>query len=201
MNLTYFFNRQCALWSLYTLLLAGVLSGAVIPDAYSVPRKPGDQAALKINISGTVVATGKCLFLDPNPKSINFGDIRYSSASGVNNLTGSYIRQFDSRMACRGDTVGSTRFRFESRSGVPVSDGSHKLLPVSVGSGTNPPNNNLGIRLLVNGQPQDVDSDFSVDMQNPPKLEVEIVQLHPDDNTWVNGQSITSFAILTLSFD
>ena len=201
MGLIYLFSRIYIRRVVHTLLLAGLLSAAVNPAAFSAPRKAGDESRLKINISGTVVATGKCLFLDPSPKSINFGDIRYSSASGVNNLTGSYIRQFDSRMACNGDTAGSTSFRFESRSGVPVSDGTNKLLPVSVGSGTNPPNNNLGIRLLVNGQPQDVDSDFSVDMQNPPKLEVEIVQLHPDDNTWVNGQSITSFAILTLSFD
>lgn len=185
----------------HALLLGGLLSAAVSLTAFPALGKTGDENRLKIDISGTVVATGHCIFADPMPKDIRFGDIRYSSAAGVNNLTGSYVRALDSRMHCTGDIAGNTHFRFESRSGTPVSDGSHKLLPVSVGSGTNPSNKNLGIRLLVNGKIQDVDSDFSVDMKNPPTLEVELVQIHPDDNTWSNGQSITSHAILTLSFD
>lgn len=185
----------------HALLLTGLLSAAVSPEAFSAPRKAGDESRMRINISGTVVATGLCIFTDPMPKGIRFGDIRYSSVAGVNNLTGSYVRALDSRMHCTGDIAGNTHFRFESRSGPPVSDGSHKLLPVSVGSATNPPNKNLGIRFLVNGKIQDVDSDFSVDIKNPPTLEVELVQIHPDDNTWSNGQSITSHAILTLSFD
>ncbi|MBC4010977.1 hypothetical protein H8R13_04375 [Morganella morganii] len=187
--------------SAHTLFLAGLLSATVSLTAFPALGKTGDENQLKINISGTVVATGNCIFADPMPKDIRFGDIRYSSAAGVNNLTGSYVRALDSRMYCSGDTAGNMHFRFESRSGTPVSDGSHKLLPVSVGDGTNPPNKNLGIRFLVNGKIQDVDSDFSVDMKNPPTLEVELVQIHPDDNTWSNGQSITSHAILTLSFD
>lgn len=185
----------------HALLLAALLPAAVSLTAFPALGKTGDENQMKINISGTVVATGHCIFADPMPKDIRFGDIRYSSAAGVNNLTGSYVRALDSRMHCTGDIAGNTHFRFESRSGTPVSDGSHKLLPVSVGSGTNPSNKNLGIRLLVNGKIQDVDSDFSVDMKNPPTLEVELVQIHPDDNTWSNGQSITSHAILTLSFD
>lgn len=185
----------------HALLLAALLPAAVSLTAFPASGKTGDENRLKINISGTVVATGHCIFADSMPKDIHFGDIRYSSAAGVNNLTGSYVRALDSRMHCFGDTAGNTHFRFESRNGAPVSDGSHKLLPVSVGSETNPPNKNLGIRFLVNGKIQDVDSDFSADIKNPPALEVELVQIHPDDNTWSNGQSITSHAILTLSFD
>lgn len=185
----------------HTVLLGGVLSVTMSLTAFTASGKTGDENQLKINISGTVVATGSCLFLTPQPGDVSFGDVRYSSVAGVNNLTGSYIRPLDGRVACKGDTAGGTHFRFESRSGTPVSDGSHKLLPVSVGSGTNPPNVNLGIRLLVNGKVQDVDTDFSVDIKNQPTLEVELVQLNPDDNTWTNGQSITSHAILTLSFD
>lgn len=184
----------------HALLLAALLPVAVSLTAFPALGKTGDENQLKINISGTVVATGFCIFADPIPKGISFGDIRYSSAAGVNNLTGSYVRALDSRMYCFGDTAGNAHFRFESRSGTPVSDGSHKLLPVSVGR-TNLSNKNLGIRFLVNGKIQDVDSDFSVDMKNPPTLEAELVQIHPDDNTWSNGQSITSHAILTLSFD
>ncbi len=77
----------------------------------------------------------------------------------------------------------------------------HKLLPVSVKDSVISTNENLGIRLLVNGKIQDVDTDFSVDLGNMPKLEVELVQLNPDDKTWENGLGIVSHAILTLSFD
>ncbi|OBU10412.1 hypothetical protein AYY17_15900 [Morganella psychrotolerans] len=199
----YFLNRYSARQSLYTLLLAGVLCGAVIPDAFSVPRKAGDESRLKINISGTVVANGRCVFKNHGSPDIDFGDIRFSSVSGVNNISGTYIRPLDTDMECIGDTAGGTRFRFDSKQGAEISDGSHKLLPVSVG-GVASMNPNLGIRLLVNGKPQDINTDFNVDLvnvQNSPKLEVELVQLHPDDNTWVNGQSISSNAVLTMSFD
>ncbi len=203
MNLACLFNRQCARQYLHTLLLACVLSGAVTTDASAALRKVGDEGRLKINISGTVVATGKCTFRNRVSPDINFGDIRFSSVSGVNNISGSYVRPLDTDMTCTGDTAGGTRFRFDSKQGAEVSDGSHKLLPVRVGgvAATNP---NLGIRLLVNGKPQDINTDFYVDLvnvQNLPKLEVELVQLHPDDNTWVNGQSISSSAVLTMSFD
>lgn len=197
MKLTYLFNRRGA----HTVLLGGVLSAAVGLTAFPVSGKTGDENRLKINISGTVVATGSCVFVDPMPKDISFGDIRYSSVTGANNLTGNYIRPLDNRMRCSGDVAGSTHFRFESRSGTPVSDGSHKLLPVVAGRIPSPPNKNLGIRLLVNGKPQYVGSDFSVDINNLPKMEAELVQLNPDDTTWVNGQKIVSHAILTLSFD
>ena len=147
--------------------------------------------------------TGQCRLSNTGFSVIDFGDIRFSSASGVNNISGSYIRPLDTDMTCTGDTAGATRFRFDSQQGNEVSDGSHKLLPVNIKE-TAAMNSNLGIRLLVNGKPQDINTDFNVDLMNvhnSPKLEVELVQLHPDDNTWVNGQSISSNAVLTMSFD
>ncbi|MEM8348195.1 hypothetical protein Q4S20_17470, partial [Morganella morganii] len=90
--------------------------------------------------------------------------------------------------------------RLDSARGDTVDDAGHKLLPVSVGS-TPVINANLGIRLLVNGKQQDINTDFNVDILNLPKLQAELVQVHPDDNTWINGQSITSQAILTMTFD
>ncbi|EJD6037130.1 fimbrial protein [Morganella morganii] len=180
------------------LLLAGLLSAAVSPAAFSVPRKAGDENWMKINISGSVIATGSCTFKDSSPQVIEFGDIRYSSVSGVNNLSGSYKQPISSEMTCSGDTAGNTRFRLESRHGTPVSDGSHQLLPVYIGTGRTP---NLGIRLLVNGKPQDVNTDFAMDIQHLPVLEAELIQLHPDDNTWMNGQSIYSHAALIMSFN
>ncbi|ENZ0349414.1 fimbrial protein [Morganella morganii] len=180
------------------LLLAGLLSAAVSPAAFSVPRKAGDENWMKINISGSVIASGSCTFKDSSPQVIEFGDIRYSSVSGVNNLSGSYKQPISSEMTCSGDTAGNTRFRLESRHGTPVSDGSHQLLPVYIGTGRTP---NLGIRLLVNGKPQDVNTDFAMDIQHLPVLEAELIQLHPDDNTWMNGQSIYSHAALIMSFN
>ncbi|WP_413492491.1 hypothetical protein [Morganella psychrotolerans] len=200
MNLTYFFNRQCALRSLYTLLLAGVLSGAVIPDAFSVPRKAGDESRLKIKISGTVVANGRCVFRNHGSPNIDFGDIRFSSASGVNNISGSYVRPLDSDMTCIGDTAGTTYFRLDTINNGPIGDNGYKSLPVKVG-GIMATDSKLAIRLLVNGKQQDVNTNFSMDLQNLPRLEVELVQIHPDDISWVNGQKISSEAVLTMSFD
>ncbi|EPU0814655.1 hypothetical protein OA40_15250 [Morganella morganii] len=180
------------------LLLAGLLSAAVSPAAFSVPRKAGDENWMKINISGSVIATGSCTFKDSSPQVIEFGDIRYTSVSGGSNLSGSYKQPLSSEMTCSGDPAGNTRFRLESRHGTPVSDGSHQLLPVYIGTGRTP---NLGIRLLVNGKPQDVNTDFAMDIQHLPVLEAELIQLHPDDNTWMNGQSIYSHAALIMSFN
>ncbi|GAA0342440.1 hypothetical protein L9H26_12060 [Morganella psychrotolerans] len=196
MNLACVFNRQ----NLYTLLLTGVLTGAVIPDAFSVPRKAGDENRLKINISGTVVATGRCVFRNHGSPDIDFGDIRFSSASGVNNISGSYVRPLDTDMTCTGDTAGTTYFRLDTINNGPIGDNGRKSLPVKVGGimATDP---NLAIRLLVNGKQQDINTNFTIDTLNLPKLEVELVQIHPDDISWVNGQKISSEAILTMSFD
>lgn len=185
----------------HALLLGGLLSAAVSLTAFPALGKTGDENRLKINISGTVVATGECLFVNPQPPDINFGNIYYSSVAGVNNITGSYTGTLDTRISCSGDTAGHAFFRFQSRSGTPVNYDGHKLLPVSVLDSVISTNENLGIRLLVNGKIQDVDTDFSVDLGNMPKLEVELVQLNPDDKTWENGLGIVSHAILTLSFD
>lgn len=185
----------------HALLLAALLPAAVSLTAFSALGKTGDENPLKINISGTVVATGKCLFIDPHSPDINFGNIYYSSVAGVNNITGSYTGTLDTRISCSGDTAGHAFFRFQSRSGTPVNYDGHKLLSVSVVNSSMTTNENLGIRLLVNGKIQDVDTDFSVDLGNMPKLEVELVQLNPDDKTWKNGLGIVSHAILTLSFD
>lgn len=185
----------------HALLLAALLPAAVSLTTFPASGKTGDENRLKMNISGTVVATGKCSFVNSRPPNINFGNIYYSSVAGVNNITGSYTGTLDTRIACSGDTAGHAFFRFQSRSGTPVNYDGHKLLPVSVKDSEISTNENLGIRLLVNGKIQDVDTDFSVDLGNMPKLEVELVQLNPDDKTWENGLGIVSHAILTLSFD
>ncbi|MEJ3776476.1 hypothetical protein, partial [Acinetobacter pittii] len=46
----------------HTLLLGGLLSAAVSLTAFPASGKTGDENRLKINISGTVVATGRCIF-------------------------------------------------------------------------------------------------------------------------------------------
>ncbi|HCM63137.1 MAG TPA: hypothetical protein DIT05_11430 [Morganella sp. (in: Bacteria)] len=177
-----------------------MLSGAATTDASAVPRKPGDQTALKINISGKVIAFAKCSFRNQVSPNIDFGDIRYSSVSGTNNISGTYVRPLDSDMTCTGDTAGTTYFSLDTINNGPIGDNGYKSLPVKVG-GMMVTDPNLAIRLLVNGKQQNVNTNFSVDLQNLPKLEVELVQLHPDAISWVNGQKISSEAVLTMNFD
>ncbi len=200
MELIYLFSRISIRRVAHTLLLAGLLSAAVNPAAFSAPRKAGDENRLKINISGTVVASGRCIFKNHGSPNIDFGDIRFSSASGVNNISGSYVKPLDSDMACVGDTAGTTYFRLDTINNGPIGDNGYKSLPVKVGGimATDP---NLAIRLLVNGKQQDINTNFSMDIQNLPRLEVELVQLHPDDISWVNGQKISSEAVLIMGFD
>lgn len=190
------FNRHVVC----TTLLGGVLSAAMSLTTFPALGKKGDEIPLKIDISGTVVSTGRCVFNNHSSPDINFGDVRFSSAAGVNNIEGRYIRELDVAMTCTGDTTGTTRFRMSTIKGSAITDGSYGSLPVIVG-GIQAVNQSLAIRLFVNGKQQSINKDFSVDINNLPKLEAELVQLHPDDNTWRNGQSIESHATLMMTFD
>lgn len=183
-----------------TLLFSALLPAAVSLTAFPASGKTGDENRLKINISGTVVATGRCVFNNHSSPDIDFGDVRFSSVAGVNNIEGRYLRELDVAMTCTGDTAGTTHFRMSTIKGSAVSDGSYWSLPVIVG-GIQPVNPNLAVRLLVNGTQHNINEDFSVDINNLPKLEAELVQLHPDDNTWINGQPVESHATLMMSFD
>ncbi|EMO4162282.1 hypothetical protein [Morganella morganii] len=184
----------------HALLLAMLLPAAVSLTAFPALGKTGDENQLKINISGTVVATGRCVFRNHSSPHIDFGDVRFSSVAGVNNIEGRYIRELDASMSCIGDTAGTTRFSMNTINGSAVSDGSYESLPVIVG-GIQTVNKNLAIRLFVNGKQQSINKDFIVDIHNLPTLEAELVQLNPDDNTWQNGQSIESHGVLVMSFD
>lgn len=184
----------------HTLLLGGLLSAAVSLTAFPALGKTGDENRLKINISGTVVATGRCVFNNHSSPDIDFGDVRFSSVAGVNNIEGRYTRELDVAMTCIGDTAGTTRFRMNTIKGSAIADGSYGSLPVIVG-GIQVVDKNLAIRLFVNGKQQSINEDFIVDIQRLPTLQAELVQLHPDDNTWKNGQSIESHATLVMSFD
>lgn len=186
--------------SAHTLFLTGLLSAAVSLTAFPATAKTGDENQLKINISGMVVATGRCVFRNHSSPDIDFGDVRFSSVAGVNNIEGRYIRELDASMSCSGDTAGTTRFSMNTINGSAISDGSYGSLPVIVG-GIQTVNKNLAIRLFVNGKQQSINKDFIVDIQNLPTLEAELVQLNPDDNTWQNGQSIESHGVLVMSFD
>lgn len=184
----------------HALLLAMLLPAAVSLTVFPALGKTGDENQLKIDISGTVIATGRCVFNNHSSPDIDFGDVRFSSAAGVNNIEGRYIRELDVAMTCVGDTAGTTRFRMNTIKGSAIADGSYGSLPVTVG-GIQPANPNLAIRLFVNGKQQSINEDFIVDIQRLPKLEAELVQLHPDDNTWTNGQPVESHATLMMSFD
>ena len=184
----------------HTLLLGGLLSAAVSLTAFPASGKTGDENRLKINISGTVVATGRGIFNNHSSQDIGFGDVRFSSVAGVNNIEGRYLRKLDVAMTCVGDTAGTTRFRMNTIKGSAIADGSYESLPVTVG-GVQAANPNLAVRLFVNGKQQSINEDFIVDVQWLPTLEAELVQLHPDDNTWTNGQSVESHATLVMSFD
>ncbi|ELQ6221728.1 hypothetical protein R2320_002998 [Cronobacter turicensis] len=162
-------------------------------------RDAGDQVKMNINISGTVIASGSCVFNAGSGSTvgIDFGSIRYSTLNGflLENENHEYRKPLNSAMTCTGDYEGAI-MTFASSNGTTVTYNEHKLLPVTLNGNAS---NNLAIMLLVDEQVQDIGTAFNVDVTNPPKLEAELTQVGDSDNV-PDGATLTSSATLTLSF-
>lgn len=171
-----------------------MLLGLVVPQAQAAK----DQFKMKINISGTVIATGKCTFDNRGELSkVSFGDVRYNNTS-LRFLEGDYRRPLASNMSCSGDSAGNTQMTFSSMDNSSVSYEGKALLPVrDNNAGRQSPD--LAIRLWVNGVVQNINKGFTVDMTNQPKLDAELVQIG-NGKSFVSGGTFSASATLTMEF-
>lgn len=156
------------------------------------------QYRMQINIAGKVKATETCTFNQSGTIMVDFGDVRYSTITGGNTLEGIYRKPLASEITCTGDSNYKAHMKFASNDGDSLTFNNHLLLPVKINSKAQ--EQDLGIRLLVNGSPQDINTEFEINTANPPELVAELVQTG-SGNTFASGAKFTASASLTISFD
>lgn len=184
----------------HTLLLMGVASVlfSSMPASAKLTkalRAAGDKMAVNIHITGTITADGSCTFANGGNEEVPFGDIHYSTTNGVISLDKPYKQTLDNKLNCTGDVNGNVTLTMETITGA-VDYLGHKLIPVNVAGA---PSADLAIELLVNGQVQDINTPFGIDINTPPNLEAELVQ-NGDGKGLVNDAAIDATATLTLAF-
>lgn len=186
--------RACARRG-YLVVMAGALLALNVP----AQGARGDKFTMKINITGTVVATGSCTFNQGGTLTVDFGSVQYSTAGGSNTLKENYRQALASSMKCTGDTDGSSIMTLMSGNGSSVDFQGHKLLPVKYDDG-GAQSKDLAVRLLVDNKVQDVNASFAVDMKTPPKLEAEVVQTG-SGSSFVSGAAFSANATLIMAFN
>lgn len=183
-------------WIYHFGLVFLILLLFVAGTTHAARRDAGDQYEMKINISGSIVVSGKCTFNQGGELLVDFDEIRFSSTS--NELGRTYIEPLVSDMTCSGDTAGTATMMLSSKDGSAQDYNGNKLLHVGIEGGV--ATTGLGIALKVNGQIQDVNTPFAVDVGQFPTLEAQLIQT--DVGKKLNsGNRITSSATLLMSFD
>lgn len=161
-------------------------------------RDKGDKFSMNINISGTVVANGECYFITATGADVHFGEVKYSTNSGVTVLEGSYKEFISDYLICDGDVEGHPQMKLDTNDGESLSYQGSALLPVKASSGARM--TSLGIRFLVNGSVQNVGEWFDIDTQSLPPLVAELVQTG-DGKEFVDGDQFTANATMTMAFN
>jgi hypothetical protein len=163
----------------------------VVYSAYA-----GDNIEMKINISGSIIVTGKCTFDEGRDLLIDFGKIRFNPANNL--LIDKYTKLIANSMTCSGDVSGTAKMMLSSKDGSFLDYNGRKILGVGiVGGGSN---SGLGIALKVNDQIQDINIPFAVDLMAVPVMEAELVQVDISKRL-VSDNTITSSATLVMTFD
>ncbi|WP_435952414.1 hypothetical protein [Dryocola sp. BD626] len=175
----------------------------------STPSQGGETYKMNMTITGTVTATGKCLFAAPD-QQIDLGDIIVSRPYISTNtrhyvLVGEKRADLDVKMQCSGDFLGKTKMTLRGSMGeIQLPDGRKVLQFKNAKDGSL--NTVLGLGLIVDGNAQDVGTPFEVDMNQQPRMEVEVVQIADGSsgssaNGLTDGDSVTSGATLVMEFD
>lgn len=172
-------------------------------SAWAAKRGTDDDIRpLTINITGTVVATGTCLFVD-SEQNINFGTVQFSSTLSPtsNVLFGSYRQPLNGNMNCSGDTAGNAQMKLEPSDGQSFTYEGTKVIQTAIDTNPKAENSGLYVQLLLDGNPQDVAEWFNISTLQPPKLEVELVHMPGNNDVWVSGSNISASATLVMAFN
>ncbi|MCW4783050.1 fimbrial protein [Enterobacter chuandaensis] len=177
------------IWKNVLLLLSLVGAGCSAVAA--------DPVNLNINISGTVVANGSCTFNKGVSTTVEFAEVNFNAVDNGAVLTNNYRKSIPALMSCSGDSVGNAQMTLSSVGDNIINYEGNKLLSVRINNSN--PGKELAIRLLVNGQPQDVNTPFAVDMLLQPALQAELVQVGSGEGL-ISGATINASATLIMEF-
>lgn len=142
-----------------------------------------DTTDVKISISGTVVANGRCSFAGGNPITVEFGDVYISDIAA-----GKYRQPLNYSVACSGDAGGKAIQMQLSGTGADF-DGT--LLGTDA--------KGLGIKLLWDKSQMDIGKWYDLDPAAPPTLEGELVKQKGAD--FSNGQEFNASATLKVAYN
>ncbi|MCK6964554.1 fimbrial protein [Enterobacter bugandensis] len=135
-----------------------------------------------INIHGTVIDTGSCTFSGQKPLQIEYGDVYISELTPGNNN-----RKLEYTLKCSGNPHGKTvEMKFQGTG----ADFDNQLLQTDV--------KGLGIKIFKNTSPQAINSWFSIESNNPPKLVAELIK--QDGATFQNGQAFNAAMTLVVEY-
>lgn len=180
----------------FSLLAVMLLSLSPLGQAKGLGDS-GDQFTMNIHISGTVIATGTCTFVEKGTVAVEFGDVEYSTGAD-NVLEGSYVKTLETGMNCSGDVEGKAQMKLDTTTGTDITYNNQKLLPVTYSEGSI--SASLGIRLLADGAVKNAGEWFDVDLNSPPKLEAELVQTG-DGKDFTSGREFSESATLVMAFN
>jgi len=165
-------RKSMALWKGALLMLITLPTLAAIPNPLNVD----------ININGTIIAKASCTFSGQKPLQIDYGDVYISDLASGNNR-----KNLDYSLRCTGDSDGKkVAMRFEGEG----ADFNNQLLKTDI--------KGLGIKLLNNSNPQDINSWFFIDPSNQPTLEAELVK--QDNANFQSGQEFSAAMTLIVEY-
>lgn len=172
--------------------VAMLLFSSVSPTVWG---NPGAKYTMNINIDGTIVANGSCKFNNGGGLTVDFGEVRLKA--GANNsvtMDGNYRKPIVSEFTCSGDSAGLMQMQLSSSGGGYKTYNGVQVMDTDKGI--------VGVELLVNGSAQNMGAWFTVDQDNPPTLEAELVQTSmTNDNNVVSGDTFTASGTLTMAFN
>lgn len=155
----------------------------------------GEIYSMDIKISGTVVANGSCVFNQTGTATVDFKEVKLKGTENNNvELDGDYIQPLDAQLSCSGDTAGVLRMKLSSASGSYETYNGIQVLPTDKGI--------IGIQLLVDGAAKNMGEEFTIDPNNPPTLQAQLVQVSTtNSNNVVSGDEFTASGTLTVAFN
>lgn len=170
-------------------------AGLLLSPCTAVHADTGSKYNLNINMTGTVMANGSCVFNQGGTVTIDFLQVKLKGASNNNvELDGDYVKPLATEFTCTGDTAGLLQMRFNSASGTYVTHGGTQVLSTT--------SNLIGIQLLVNGEAQSMGEWFDINQSSPPTLEAQLVQLSTDNTEDVkNGDTFSASGTLIMAFN
>jgi len=160
------------------LFLLIVLTGVYTSGANA--EQKGDSISFKF--TGRLHELSYCSVNNDQPINVPFGNV------GINKVTsGLYVQNINYTLSCEGVPAGATVEMMIQSSATAAWD----VQAITTGV------DGLGIKILNDGSPIDINKSISVSPENPPKLQALLVK---DPDLTLTAQSFNSTATLLASY-